>query len=183
MKPVRSNGGLLSVTTFERLMLPSGRIVDVPKSTPSFSAWHGEQPADRYGKKPVVDFEGRMAFAELAILWTLQKAGWNGVWVDTYRRQFRTGYWNASPVPLPQEPKALLDHISTLRGEKQRGGMWDVLCWRENEYLFAESKWKNHDRLKPLQLEWFEAALSANLPLSSFLIVEWSLHAQQAWVS
>jgi hypothetical protein len=55
------------------------------------------------------------------------------------------------------------------------------------EYLFAESKWKNHDHLKPVQLDWFEAALSVELPLSCFLIVEWSLlqaqHAQQAWVS
>ena len=81
---------ILSPTAFERLMLPSGRIVDVPKATPSFSLWHGEQPAYRYGKKPVVDFEGRMAFAELAIHWSLQKADWNGVWVDNHRRTFRT---------------------------------------------------------------------------------------------
>ena len=182
MRSNGSNGRPFSATTFERLMLPSGRIVDVPKSTPSFSVWHGEQPADRYGKKPVVDFEGRMAFAELAILWTLQKAGWSGVWMDTLRPQFHTDYWNASPVPLPLKAKALVDHISTLRGGKNRG-MWDVFCWRDDEYLFVESKWKNHDRFKPVQLEWLEAALSAILPLSSFLIVEWSLHAQQAWVS
>jgi hypothetical protein len=169
-------------TAFERLMLPSGRIVDVPKATPSFSLWHGEQPADRYGKKPVVDFEGRMAFAELAILWSLQKSGWNGVWVDTYRRTFRADYWNAPPVELPQEPKALLDRISAVRGGKHNG-TWDVFCWRDHEYLFAESKWKSHDRLKPLQLDWLEAALSIDLPLPCFLIVEWSLHAQQAWIS
>jgi hypothetical protein len=173
---------ILSPTAFERLMLPSGRIVDVPKATPSFSLWHGEQPADRYGKKPVVDFEGRMAFAELAILWSLQKSGWNGVWVDTYRRAFRADYWNAPLVELPQEPKSLLDRISAVRGGKQHG-TWDIFCWRDHEYLFAESKWRNHDRLKPLQLEWLEAALSVDLPLPCFLIVEWSLHAQQAWIS
>jgi len=173
---------LLPATAFERLMLPSGRIVDVPKATPSFSLWRGQQPADRYGKKPVVDFEGRMAFAELAILWSLHKAGWNGVWVDTYRRKFRADYWNVPPVELPQEPKAVLDRISAVRGGKHRG-TWDIFCWRDHEYLFAESKWKNHDRLKPLQLEWLEAALSVDLPLPCFLIVEWSLRAQQAWIS
>src|SRR6516225_4051294 len=119
----------LLATTFERLLLPSGRIVDVPKATPSFSVWRGEQPADRYGKKPVLDFEGRMAFAELAILWSLQKSGWNGVWVDTYRRKFRADYWNAPPVELPPEPKALLDRIAGVRGGRDRG-TWDVFCWR-----------------------------------------------------
>ena len=172
----------LSATLFERLLLPSGRIVDVPKATPSFSVWRGEQPAERYGKKPIVDFEGRMALAELAILWTLQKSGWKGVWVDTYRRKFRTAYWNAPAVEPPQHAEALLDRISAARGGKHRG-TWDVLCWRDREYLFAQSKWKNHDRLKPAQLDWFESALSIRLPLSCFLIVEWSLQAQQAWVS
>ena len=163
-------------------MLPSGRIVDVPKATASFSVWRGEQPADRYGKKPILDFEGRIAVAELAILWTLQKAGWNGVWVDTDRRKFRADHWNAPPVELPQEPKALLERISALRGGKHQG-TWDVFCWREDQYLFVESKWRNHDRFKPVQLEWLEAALSLGSPLPGFLIVEWSLHAQQAWIS
>ena len=173
---------MITVTGFERLLLPAGRIVDVPKATPSFSVWSGEQPADRYGKKPILNFEGRMAFPELAILWDLQKSGWNGVWVDTYRRQFRIDYWNAAPVELPDEAQALLNRISSARGGKHRG-TWDVFCWQGNEYLFAESKWKSHDWLRPAQLEWLDAALSINLPLSSFLIVEWSLNAQQAWIS
>src|ERR1041385_3526654 len=116
---------MITVTGFDRLLLPSGRIVDVAKATPSFSVWRGEQPADRYGKKPVVDFEGRMAFAELVILWSLQRAGWNGVWVDTFRRTYRTDYWNAPPVELPQEPQTILDRISAVRGGKYRGA-WDV---------------------------------------------------------
>jgi hypothetical protein len=169
-------------TSFERLLLPSGRIVDVAKATPSLPVWRGKQPTDRYGKKPVVDLECSIAFTELAILWSLQKSGWNGVWVDTYRRKFRADYWNAPPVDLPHEPQALLDRIAAVRGGKHRG-TWDVFCWRDHEYLFAESKWKNHDRLKPNQLDWLEAALSVDLPLDSFLIVEWSLHAQQAWIS
>src|SRR5579884_2059759 len=173
---------LSTATAFERLLLPSGRIVDVPKISASFSVWHGEQPAERYGKKPVVEFEGRMASPELAILWSLQKLGWNGVWVDTARRKYRSEYVNIPPVELPHEPKALLDRISAVRGGKESGA-WNVFCWRGNEYLFAESKWKNHDHLKPAQLEWLDAALSTDLPLSYFLIVEWSLRAQQAWIS
>jgi hypothetical protein len=173
---------LLPATALERLLLPSGRIVDVPKVTATFSVWRGEHPSVRYGKEPVLEFEGRMALAELAILWSLQKLGWNGVWVDRYRREFRVDYWNVPPVGLPEEPKALLDRISAVRGGKDRG-TWDVFCWRGNEYLFAEAKWKNHDRFKPVQLDWLEAALSIDLPLPYFLIVEWSLLAQQAWVS
>jgi hypothetical protein len=173
---------LFPATAFERLLLPSGRIVDVPKVTASFALWRGEQPPERQRKKPIVEFEGRMAFAELAILWSLQKLGWNGVWMGAYRGKIRADYWNLPLFELPSEPKAVLDRISAVRGGKE-GGTWDVFCWRDNEYLFAESKWKNHDHLKPAQLEWLDAALSADLPLSYFLIVEWSLLAQQAWVS
>ena len=163
-------------------MLPSGRIVDVAKTSSLFSVWGGEQPADRYRRKPIVDFEGRMASPELAILWSLEKLGWTGAWVDTDRSEFRAAHWNGPPVQLPQAPKAVVDRISALRGGKHRG-MWDVFCWRDGEYLFAQCKWKNHDRFKPLQLDWFEAALGTDLPLSCFLIVEWSLLAQQAWIS
>ena len=61
-------------------------------------------------RQPVLDFEGCMAFAELAILWSLEKAGWNGVWIDTHHKKFRSGYWNTPPIAeLPPKPQQLLE--------------------------------------------------------------------------
>src|ERR1700735_4341635 len=71
------------------LRLPSGDLIDVPRCTYSFTLWRGKPIADTYGKKPVLHFLGKPVFAELAILGTLRKAGWDGVWVDTFRRKFR----------------------------------------------------------------------------------------------
>jgi hypothetical protein len=56
----------------------------------------------------VLDFDGRMAFAELAILWSVEKSGWSGVWIDTYRKAFWCGYWGSAPLAsLPPGPQAL----------------------------------------------------------------------------
>src|SRR5208283_2995904 len=38
-----------------------------------------------YGNKVVLDFYSKPEFAELGILRLMQKSGWNGVWVDSYR--------------------------------------------------------------------------------------------------
>jgi hypothetical protein len=102
------------------------------------------------GKKAVLDFNGRPAFAELAILWTLQHEGWQGVWVDSFRRAFRTDYWNSAPQKsLPEKPSALSEEIWSLA--KIRSGVWDVFCWQDDKVLFAESKRGKRDRIRPSQ--------------------------------
>ena len=88
----------LKPTTIETGWLPSGRLAEIAKTITTFPAWRGVKPADRYGRKPVLNFGGRMAFAELAILWSLQREGWDGVWIDSYRRKYRRGYWKSAPV-------------------------------------------------------------------------------------
>ena len=69
--------------------LPSGSSVDVLRCRYPFRPWKGKPIRDTYGGKAVLEFDGKPVFAELAILGTIQKAGWDGVWVDTYRRKFR----------------------------------------------------------------------------------------------
>ena len=107
---------------------------------------------------------------------TLEKQGWRGIWVDTYRNCFRQDYWNTKRLrELPEaDSQALLDKIRQARNGR-RAGTWDVFCWRDGKYLFAESKRFGHDKFRRSQLEWLEAALSLGLPLDSFLIVEWTL--------
>jgi hypothetical protein len=162
----------LQPTTTEPMTLPSGRSVAIPKATPTFPLWRGD-PVETYGRKTVLDFNGRPAFAELAILWTLQSEGWQGVWVDSFRRAFRTGYWS-SPLQkfLPQRPSSLSEEIWNLA--KGRSGVWDVFCWQGGRVLFSESKKAGRDRIRASQRLFAESALNMGLPLDSFLFVEWT---------
>jgi hypothetical protein len=162
----------LQPTSTETLTLPSGRSVAIPKATPTFSLWRGNH-VETYGRKAVLDFNGRPAFAELAILWTLQNEGRQGVWIDSFRRAFRTGYWNSPPEKsLPQKPSSLCDEIWNLA--KTRSGAWDVFCWQDDRVLFCEAKKAGRDRIRPSQLLFAESALNAGVPLDSFLFVEWT---------
>ena len=127
-------------------------------------------PADTFNHKPVLELNGEMVFAELAILRIFQKAGWQGRWIDTYRRKFRIGYWGQNVTEaLPPKQRAILDSILS------KSGCFDVFCWREDAVLFVEAKWKSHDAIRATQRRWLEAALDAGLSKDSFLITEWSL--------
>jgi hypothetical protein len=164
----------LQPTTTETMTLPSGRSVAVPKVTPTFRLWRGDPVKKTYGKKAILDFGGRPAFAELAILWTLEKEGWQGFWVDTFGHHFfRTGYRGVGEAhkSLPQKPNSLPEAIWNLA--KTRAGVWDVFCWQEDRVLFSESKRAGNDTIKPSQLRFAESALEIGLPLDSLLLVEW----------
>lgn len=72
-----------------QLQLPSGRYVSVPACFHSFKLWEGPPIPDTYGGKAVLDCKGEPLFAELVVLRLIQEEGWEGVWIDTYRRKFR----------------------------------------------------------------------------------------------
>ena len=164
---------LLTPTTTEEIELPSGRVVQIPKASPLFKVWTGKPVSDTYGNKTILSFNGRPAFAELTILRVLQNDGWNGVWVDTYRNKYRTAYWPKNQVELPPEQQQLLQRIYKKAGSSK--GCWDVFCWKEEVRLLTESKRKGYDRIRDTQRRWLEAAMECGLPLTSFLIVEWSI--------
>jgi hypothetical protein len=85
---------ILKPTSTQEIELPSGTCSRVPKCSPAFRPWCGPEIQDTYNGKQLLDVGGKPAFAELAILWALREAGWDGVWIDTYRRVFRTDYWH-----------------------------------------------------------------------------------------
>lgn len=153
--------------------MPGGGVVRLPKCQTKFKPWANEFAFDTYGNKAVLDLNGEAVFAELAILRTFQREGWEGVWVDTYRRRFRLAV--ESDAVLPAEKRELLERIKRVAGK--RGGCFDVFLWRGEEILFVESKRTNRDRLRPNQLHWLDAALQQNLAVTSFLVVEWDLLA------
>jgi hypothetical protein len=163
---------MLTPTGTLPLILPSLGSIEVSKATPAFNRWLGPPPGDTYNGKEVLDYGGRPAFAELAVLWVLRADGWDGVWIDTYSGALRTGYWDSPAVPdPPTEPAALLGRIRQAVGS--RWGAWDVFCWRGQEVLFAECKRRNRDAIRPSQLRWLEGALRIGRHLSEFLVVEW----------
>lgn len=155
----------------ESIHLPSGIVVQVAKHTMNFQPWSGTPLSDTYGNKCVMDVTGRPLFAELAILQHFSRDGWAGVWVDSYRRKFRTGMLDVPPVEVPDEPGLIYRNIAAANGS--RGGCWDVFMWRGSEVRFIESKRAGKDRMRESQVAWLEAALSVGIPLAAFTIVEW----------
>lgn len=163
----------LRPSTSEAVGLPHGLSVVVSKTNPTFRRWAGPPPGDTFGGKTFVDFQGRPAFAELAILWSFIEAGWDGVWVESYGKRYLREFW---PVPvsqeIPPEREQLLRQITS--GADGQGQPWDVFCWSEAGVIFAEAKRKGRDSTRPTQIAFLAAALDLGLPISSFLIVEWS---------
>lgn len=157
----------------ETLTLPNGGIVHLNKIEMHFHAWTGVPIADAYGNKAVLDVDGEPLFAELAILRELEKKGWHGVWVDTYRQKFRRAM-PPTMAELPASAMAVLNSIVSANAGR-RSGCFDVFVWKDNEFLFAESKRKGRDRIRTSQLRWLQAALQTGLPITSFRIVEWEL--------
>lgn len=163
----------LEPTTIEEIEIPSGNKVLIPKATPIFEKWSVEKVTDTYNNKLVLDFMGEPAFAEIVILKIFQKSGWDGVWVDTYHNKFRTSYWPKNSVEIPPEHKELLHKIYNESGANK--GCWDVFCWKNGLYCFAESKRHGRDKIRDSQRQWLEAAIKCGLPLTSFIVVEWEV--------
>ncbi len=158
-------------TAFEVIQLPSGQIVKIPKAQPIFKPWTGQPVAENYGGKAVLDFYGEPQFAELGILRIFERAGWQGVWIDTFRRKYRTRYWPKDEVPLPRDRAFLLESIFKAAGS--RAGCFDVFCWNGPKFVFAESKRAGKDKIRESQKRWIQAALACGVPADSLLIVEW----------
>jgi hypothetical protein len=75
----------------QNVELPSGAIVAVPACFLTLRPWIGTPIGNTYGNKAVIESDGQPLFAELAVLQQLRLKGFDGVWVDSYRRTFRRG--------------------------------------------------------------------------------------------
>jgi hypothetical protein len=147
------------------LSLPSGDSVCVPRCRGTFSPWQGKPIRDTYGGKAVLEFDRKPVFAELAILGTLQNAGWDGAWVDTYWRTFRRSMPPHS-CDLPSHAQRLDERICRANSGKT-SGCFDIFAWRKRAYLFVESKRKSQDSIQVTQKAWIEAALRSEVPLAA----------------
>lgn len=157
----------------EKLALSSGHIARVRKTLLRFAPWRGPSIRDTYGNKAVLDFHGKPLFAELVILRLLQRAGWEGVWVDTYRRTFRQSL-PPSRCDLPPDAQNFFERI-VRANDGRRGGCWDIFAWKGRRYLFVESKRRHRDSIRATQINWYESARKVGVTANSFLILEWEV--------
>lgn len=174
--------GLVATGT-EIFTLKDGGTVGVPKVVTVFSEWTGAKLRNTFGGKPVVDVSGSPAFAEIAIADTLAQSGYSVRWAETYARGGRLPMfltrWEDRPykeqAESPIAEQWVLDTlagIASLNGGSY-SGCWDVVAWKDEKILFAESKRSKRDRIRASQIAWLEEGLRYGLKPENFLVVQW----------
>lgn len=146
----------------------------IKKSCQQLPVWTGPTIADTYGGKSVLDYKGTPLFAELYVLSQYEEEGYNGVWVDTFRRVFRTELpeQKQEEVLLPDSVQHLLNQINT---DGKLSGTWDLILWKGNNIRFVELKRKGKDRIRQSQVDFLKRALKAGVSLENFEVFEWTL--------
>jgi hypothetical protein len=155
----------------ERIIVFPGNEVELPKAKPSFAEWVGLSPIPSYGGKAILCYEGEALYAELYILRLLEASGWDGAWIDTYRRRVLRG--PSMPASIPPTIASVRAAIAARAGTEF--GSFDVIAWNGSDVLFAEAKRSGHDRIRRTQVRWIAAALEVGIPRDAMLIVEWTV--------
>ncbi|MGC2238769.1 MAG: hypothetical protein WA584_21620 [Pyrinomonadaceae bacterium] len=163
----------LKPTLSEIFQLSSNKRIEIPKANIHFEKWFDEKIEDTYGGKTIINFNDEAVFAELAILRIFENNGWSGVWVDTFRKKYRTDWINKNGVELSSDRQIFLNKI--YKNLDSKIGCWDVFCWKEKRVIFVESKRQSKDKIRETQIRFLESALNCGLSKESFLIVEWTL--------
>jgi hypothetical protein len=158
----------------ELFSLSSGVKVSIQKYFLNFEEWKGEPIPNTYNGKAVINWNGEPLFAELAVLRLFQSHGWEGVWVDSYRRKYRVGLPDvAEPIDLPEKQRLLIESIRSKTGRS--GGCWDVFVWKGEEILFIELKRQKKDAIKDSQRLWLEECLKNTFKTKDFALLEWNI--------
>jgi hypothetical protein len=150
-----------------------GKQIPIEKYNFVFNKWTQPHNFDTYNGKPLLELDNEPLFAELLFLRLLEKQGYKGVWVDTYRNKFWQRLPHFSfPVIIDKTIENVFNEIYTLKGGK-KSGCFDVIAYNGENFIFAELKRKKKDEIQKLQIEWLNAALKLNSNKNQFLLVEW----------
>lgn len=171
LKPYKVDGEIFS--------LSSSVQVSIQKYFLHFNEWKGAPIPNTYNGKAVIDWNGEPVFAELAVLRLFQSHGWEGVWVDSYRRKYRVGLPDVvEPVEIPEKQKKLIESIREKTG--RLGGCWDVFVWKGDQVLFVELKRSKKDRIQESQISWLETSTSLGLKIEDYMFVEWKISDEKS---
>jgi hypothetical protein len=162
----------------ELVRLPDGSEVALPVIHRTFRPWDGDRPFD-YGGKPLLNHDGEVCFAELAIMRDCLADGWGAVWASAFGGRMRwrdrmpTGWGGGSDTTVPAHVEDLLHRLWRESGCK---ACFDVVAWQGERVRFYEAKRRKRDRLTDGQLKLVAAALRLGLlSADDFIIVRWDL--------
>jgi hypothetical protein len=166
----------------------TGNIIEIPKCIIAFDRWTGEPVKETFGGKAIVSVNNKPMFAELGIMTHFFDEGWDARWVETYGRGNMEPkcltiwkddkYGNQEHKPIGNENIiTLLSDIAKLNDGSYKG-CWDVLAWKGDKVVFAESKRTKKDAIRTSQSNWLAAGLMLGLSEENFLVVQWDFSKQ-----
>ena len=159
----------------EVLISENGQVVYIDKYILKFNQYKHSNNINNYGGKVILDFQNEPVFAELLILRILEAQDYKGVWVDTYRNKFWTSITEKIDITnLDKKIKTVIEEIYILKGGK-KSGCFDVVAYKNNEFVFVELKRGKKDKIRQTQIEWLLTAKQINKNYK-FIIVEWDLN-------
>lgn len=176
----------LLIPTDKEVFLLDGRASEIPKCLIKFNKWEGEPIKNTFGGKPIVCFKNKPMFAELAIMNYFIESGWEARWVEAYgssnkKPKILSEWKDASFGNQIEDPIVNTNIIKVLEGIAQYNnnsfsGCWDIVGWKEDYILFAESKRNKKDKVRQTQNNWLKAGLKFGLKPDNFLIVQWDMN-------
>jgi hypothetical protein len=145
-------------------ILPPNPLLDLVRWTGPKPPWSTLVP-----NKPLFNVGGQPMWPEFIVLRQLEADGWQGVWVNNWKR----AYWRnpGEVAPVPPAIITLTGRIAERTG--RAGGAWDLCAWRGPELRFVELKQMHRDRLRATQLRWMECAIEEGVPATCFAVIEW----------
>lgn len=157
----------------------------IPKSNVSFANWTGKPIMNTFGGKTLLKVDSKPSFAELAIVDLFVKEGWEARWVCTYGRGKQNPFYlkewtdenlkNQENFPIKEAWVTDLLNKIALLNNNSFSGCWDVVAWKDDKIVFAESKRRKKDSIRQTQINWLRAGLKSGLSEKNFLVVQWDL--------
>jgi len=151
----------------------------------AFDKWTGQPLSETFGGKPIVSFDNKPMFAELAIVNHFSSYGWDARWMETYGRGKKgpicLSAWKDDKYKNQIHNPILTEKIVNLCASigkancNSYSGCWDVLARKDDHILFAESKRAKKDKIRQTQNNWLAAAFACGLSTRNFLVVQWDI--------
>lgn len=118
----------------------------IPAVSLPLKKWEGQSIQNTFGGKPLVDYEGKPMFTELAFYHMAIKDGWSARWVETYatKKEGPCYFTDWLDAPLTWQINEKLDDVyqeelmkkMALQNNGSYSGCWDVLVWKDNRTFF-----------------------------------------------